>query len=108
MAPESKLSELRANDIGSWFHLPVANDFEESYADLTHITAVSSSYFRPDFLVKRLSALARIELQNALSSFYARPFGFNTRDKVPQAALYACASCFFQGMERRQTVTPEE
>src|SRR5438270_8523134 len=34
-APESKLSDLRANDIGAWFYLPASEGLEESYADLT-------------------------------------------------------------------------
>lgn len=106
-APESKLDDLRANDVGSWFYLPAAEGLVESYADLTHVTSVSTSYFRPDFLVKRLSSSATAELQNALSSFYARPFGFNTRDVVTQSTLYACAACFYKGKDPHK-ITPEE
>jgi len=105
-APPAKVEDLRANNIGVWFYLPEDGAFQESFADISRVTTVSVSYFRTDFLVKRLSSLAMLELQNALSSYYGRPFGFNTRDEVPQDITYACANCFFTGIEPRQSIRP--
>jgi len=105
-APPTKIDDLRKNNIGTWFYLPEDTSLQESFADISRVTTVSVSYFRTDFLVKRLSSLAMLELQNALSNYYARPFGFNIRDTVPQAISYACANCFFTGLEARQTIKP--
>jgi hypothetical protein len=93
------LKHLLDNNIGYLFVLPGdPPHFSASYADLSRITGVDASYFRPDALVKRLSSRGMMELQKSLSDFYGRPFGFNTEDTVPpQAAMYACASCFLQG-----------
>jgi hypothetical protein len=105
-APPLKVEDIRANRVGTWFYLPADGKFGESFADLSRVTTVSTSYFRPDYLVKRLSSVAMLDLQNTLSDYYARPFGFNIRDEVPQETLYACANCFFTGQESRQTIRP--
>jgi hypothetical protein len=93
------LIHLLENDFGYLFSLPAdPPHFPASYADLSRITSVDGSYFRPDALVRRLSSKGMMELQKSLSDFYGRPFGFNTQDTVPpHAAMYACASCFLQG-----------
>jgi hypothetical protein len=97
--PFESLAGLRENDDDQSFFLPFDTpDMPESYVDLGHITTVSVSYIRRmDKLVRRLSSRATIELQNSLSEFYARPYGFNVKDGVPQTAKYRCAGCFMSG-----------
>lgn len=102
------LVQLRSNNVGYWFYLPAAENIGECYADLSRITSVHATYFRPDALVKRLTSSARIELQNCLADFYGRAFGFNITDRVPQNAEYRCIRCFSRGAEApQQTLTVE-
>lgn len=96
---EQDLACLRANQNAFSFYLPPDGEgLNESYADLSLKTTVHISYLRrTDALVRRLTCLARTALQEVLSEYYAKPFGFNTNDPVPQNALYRCGSCFFSG-----------
>jgi len=93
------LACLRENDDDQSFFLPSdPPHLPESYVDLGRITTVSVSYVRRmDNLVRRLSSRATTELQNSLSEFYARPYGFNVKDCVPQTAKYRCSGCFLTG-----------
>lgn len=93
------LENLRNNDVGYWFYLPSDGPtMPESYSDLSLKTTVPASYFRrTDYLIRRLTTRAMLELQLLLSDYYGRPFGFNTKDRVVQKALYRCANCFFSG-----------
>ena len=97
------LEHLRDNDVGYWFYLPAWNGLPESYADLSRTTAVHASYFRADALTHRLTSLARVELQKSLADLYGRPFGFNTRDAVPQTAEYGCMELLCHGSRRTAT-----
>jgi hypothetical protein len=106
------LEHLRANDVGYWFYLPedgarppYIHEIPESYGDLSLATTVSSSYLRPDALLRRLTSLATFEFQNSLSDYFARPFGFNVHDQVKQKAIYRCVTCF---VERRLDIAPIE
>jgi hypothetical protein len=95
------LQYLRENDNADSFYLPADGpDLPESYANLALKTTVPMSYLRrTDHLVRRLTTRATVELQNVLSEYYARPFGFDVKDEIPQNAIYRCANCFFQGNE---------
>ncbi len=90
------LESLRENDNQFSFYLPADGvGMPESYADLTRMQTVHVSYLkRTDHLVRRLTSRAQIALQELLSEYYAKPFGFNVTDPVPQKALYRCANCF--------------
>jgi len=96
---EESLASLRNNDNAFSFYLPPdGDDMPESYADLSLKATVHVSYLkRTDYLVRRLTSRARVALQDVLSEYYARPFGFNRTDEVPQRAFYRCANCFFAG-----------
>jgi hypothetical protein len=96
---DEKLQKLRENEYGYLFFLPAdaAAEFPASYADLSRITSVDASYFRPDALLKRLSSRGMIELQNSLTDLHGRAIGFTVDDVVPQAAMYGCISCFTLG-----------
>jgi hypothetical protein len=95
---EEKLQKLCENQYGYLFFLPPdPPGFPASYADLSRITAVDASYFRADALLKRLSSRGMIELQSSLTDLYGRAIGFTVDDDVPQAARYACVSCFTLG-----------
>lgn len=96
---ETQLATLRENDDESSFYLPGdGEDMVESYADLGLIATVSISYLaRTDNLKRRLSPQAMVELQNSLASYYARAFGFDIRDNIPQEGTYRCTNCFFTG-----------
>jgi hypothetical protein len=92
---ELKLASLRTQDIFYMFYLPADGaDFPESYADLTQIGSVHKSYFKGAVPMKKLSATATTALQAHLADYFGRPFGFNTRDLVPEAGSYACVNCF--------------
>jgi hypothetical protein len=95
------LACLRENDNAFSFYLPPdGKKMPESYADLSQIATVHVSYLRrTDHLIARLKPLATVALQDVLSEYYARPFGFDTKDDIPQAALYRCAGCFFNGVD---------
>jgi hypothetical protein len=98
---EEKLRDLRNNDIFHWFYLPAKGVLPESFADLTQMVPLHRSFFDDGTLgrniVARLSTLGAINFQSALSDFYGIKFGFISTDTCPQAATYACASCFFSG-----------
>ena len=98
---EEVLEHLRENDNADSFYLPPdGNDMPESYVNLGLKATVSASYLqRTDHLVRRLTSSATVELQNLLSEYYARPFGFNVDDEIPQSTFYRCANCFFEGAE---------
>jgi hypothetical protein len=90
-----KLASLRSLDVLYMFYLPGAEGgFPESYADLTQIVSVHKSYFKNAVPVKCLSAKATILFQAHLAEFFGRPFGFNTRDLVPETGAYTCVNCF--------------
>ncbi|HWZ82848.1 MAG TPA: hypothetical protein VNW47_09500 [Terriglobales bacterium] len=91
---------LRDNNNAFSFYLPPdGDDMPEGYADLSQVSTVHVSYLRrTDHLVRRLTGRARTALQDVVAEYYAKPFGFNTDDAVPQRALYRCANCFFEGV----------
>jgi hypothetical protein len=95
------LDSLRENDNPFSFYLPaVGENMPEAYADLSQIATVHISYFRrTDALVKRLTSRATTALQEILSEYFAKPFGFTIEDDVPQTACYRCGNCFFEGYE---------
>jgi hypothetical protein len=97
---EKALASLRENDNAFSFYLPPDGQaMPESYADLSQVATVHVSYLRrTDYLVRRLTSQATVELQDILSEYYAKPFGFNTKDSVPQKALYRCIGCFFSAV----------
>lgn len=99
--PSEVLENLRENNNADSFYLPPDGaEMPESYADLGLETTVPTTYLqRTDHLVRRLAGRARIELQHLLSEYYAKPFGFNVADTVPQKAIYRCANCFFARAE---------
>lgn len=96
---EDNLTTLRANKNAFSFYLPPdGEDMPESYADISLKATVHISYLRrTDHLIRRLTTLARTAVQEVLSEYYAKPFGFNIRDAVPQTAHYRCGNCFFSG-----------
>src|SRR5580658_8095122 len=95
------LDSLRENDNPFSFYLPAdGENMPEAYADLSQIATVHISYFRrTDALVKRLTSRATTALQEILSEYFAKPFGFTIEDDVPQTACYRCGNCFFEGYE---------
>lgn len=106
IAPVSSLTDItndrtrnnvRAGDVGYFYYLPPNGDFPESYADLNQITTIDPSYLRIDQLRVRLSPRGLVDFMNLLSDYFAKPFGFNTHDTVPQTSAYRCAHCFFSG-----------
>src|SRR5579871_2088559 len=98
---EPDLLSLRENDNAFSFYLPAeGEDMPESYADLSQVATVHVSYLRrTDNLIKRLTSRATVALQEVLSEYYAKPFGFTIEDDVPQRAFYRCGICFFDGTE---------
>ncbi len=95
------LDSLRENDNPFSFYLPPdGENLSEGYADLSQIATVHVSYLRrTDKLVKRLTSRATLALQDVLAEYYAKPFGSNVEDEVPQKALYRCGNCFFEARE---------
>jgi len=91
------LESLRDNDNAFSFYLPPDGEaMPESYADISLKATIHVSYLRrTDHLVRRLTSRAQFALQEVLSEYYAKPFGFDVKDRVPQRALYRCANCFF-------------
>jgi len=107
----TSLANLRQNNIQYWFYLPADPPklATEHYADLSKMTGVARSYFRPinpANLVERLRPAVIRSLQAALASYHGRPFGFNTRDAVPESSDYLCVRCFYDHARvTRQTFT---
>lgn len=90
-----KLASLRALDIFYMFYLPPdESGFPESYVDLTQIGSIHRSYLKDAVPIKKLSAIATTSLQVHIADFFGRPFGFNTRDLVPESGSYTCVNCF--------------
>ena len=94
---QRKIESLALNEIQYWFYLPDNPPARpvRQFADLSQIVPVHNSYLRRARRLERLTPLATTELQKKLASFHGRPFGFNTRDAVPQDADYVCARCFY-------------
>lgn len=94
---QRKIESLTANEIQYWFYLPDHLPLRpaKQFADLSQIVPVHNSYLRRARRLERLTPLATTELQKKLASFHGRPFGFNTRDTVPQEGDYLCARCFY-------------
>lgn len=97
VANDRTKENIRAGEVGYYYYLPPTGTFPESFADLTHITTIDPTYLRIDQLLIRLSAVGLTDFMNFLSDYFAKPFGFNTRDTVPQTSSYRCARCFFSG-----------
>ncbi len=96
--PVAKLDNLRANEFIYLFYLPARPPAiaEDSFADLSQITGIPRAYFRADSAIARLNQATTRALQAQIAEFYGRPFGFNTRDRAPHTAEYACSRCFHQ------------
>jgi hypothetical protein len=92
---EKTLENLRSGNIGYYYYLPPTADLAESFADFTHITSIDPSYIRIDHVKARLSDRGNLDFMIALSDYFAKPFGWNTRDSVLQAGNYRCAHCFY-------------
>jgi hypothetical protein len=92
-----KLTSLESDEIRYMFYLPPDSKriTEKSYADLSQSTPIHKSYLKTDLLVVRHLPARTAKLQKKLADLYGRQFGFNSRDRVPQAADYVCANCFF-------------
>jgi hypothetical protein len=95
--PESKHDQLRSNDIWYLHYLPKYGDSlpEECFADLSNMAPVPKRYFRPEAVQARLSTAGVRQLQMHIAEFYGRPFGFNSRDRSPYSAEFACERCFY-------------
>ncbi|SRR6266849_4305247 len=95
---EQDREHLRANNIQYMFYVPAfpPSITEESYADLSQISAAPRTYFKPDGVIARLREETRVELQAQIAEYFGRPFGFNIRDRAPQTAEYACVRCFYE------------
>jgi hypothetical protein len=91
----TKRESLKTNSINHMFFLPADGNrlVEDSFADLSQITSIHKSYIRGANVVSRLATLGRVHFQNHLANLHGRPFGFNTRDLVPQTAEYFCMNC---------------
>jgi hypothetical protein len=68
---------------------------EECFADLSNMAPVPKRYFRPEAVQARLSTAGVRQLQMHIAEFYGRPFGFNSRDRSPYSAEFACERCFY-------------
>lgn len=92
-----RLNSLETGEINFMFFLPPTPPrlLERSYTDLSQITTLHKAYLRPKNRILHLTASARVRLQAYVAGFYGRPFGFNTRDRVPQSAGYLCTNCVF-------------
>jgi hypothetical protein len=94
---DKKMNSLETGEINFMFFLPPKPPafLQKSFADLSLITTLHKSYLRSGNRILHLTAGARLRLQTHIARFYGRPFGFNTRDTVPQGASYLCANCVF-------------
>ena len=92
----SKQVSVEKNEVNYLFYLPAVEPGigEKSFADLSQITSVHSSYIKEAKLAKRLSNEARARLQMHLANFHGRPFGFSAKDEVSQSGKYLCLRCF--------------
>lgn len=79
------------------FPFPNDGEFPACFAELGAVTSVHVSYAKQAKVVKRLSPFARSFFQLKLARFYGRPFGFTSRDNVPQDWDYICMTCFLRG-----------
>jgi hypothetical protein len=93
---ENKQASLEKNEVNYLFYLPMAEPglSEKSFADLSQITSVHTSYVREAKLAKRLSNEGRARLQMHLANLHGRPFGFSAKDNVSQGGEYLCLRCF--------------
>jgi hypothetical protein len=91
----ARRESLKTNSINHMFFLPADGGqlAEDSFAELSQITSIHKSYLRGANLATRLTSLGRVRFQNQLANLHGRPFGFNTRDLVPQTAEYLCMNC---------------
>ncbi len=95
-----KLASLRLDEINHSFYLPPdLPEVLESYADITKVTSIHTSYLAQARLVRRHRDSRIAALQMKLARYFGRPFGFNARDAVPRTAEYMCARCFFDRAE---------
>jgi len=93
-----KRASLGVNEIGYMFILPADPPrlAEDSYADLSMITAVHKSYLRRGGLVVRLKSPIRALYQRHLANLHGRPFSFNVHDIVPETGPYGCHNCYLR------------
>lgn len=106
LIPGAKTPE-EVNESYHQFPLPGDAELAASYIELSQVCSVHASYARRARLVKRLSGYARTALQAKLAKFYGRPFGFTTKDGVPQQSEYLCLRCLhISGAAVRRSFSP--
>lgn len=98
-----KADSIRERRVNYLFPVPaIAEKLKESYADLSHMTSIHKSYIRQSKTEARLTPRAQLFFQTHLAQLHGRPFGFNSRDKVPQSGKYTCLNCVHESAEIHQ------
>jgi hypothetical protein len=92
---------LRQNKLFYALHIPAQAPClsEPSYVDFPQTSVAPKEYFPSDSVAQRLSARlsewGRTYLQEKITRYFGRPFGFDSSDTVRETADYVCSSCFY-------------
>jgi hypothetical protein len=104
------IDRLRRNGLFYAFPLPamVPHLIANSFVDLPQTCAVPRSYFPEESVNQRLSARlsewARTKLQEKITKYFGRPFGFDESDNAKETGDYFCSSCFYlNGASEKKT-----